>query len=104
MTREEIHSNFISFMEHERQARGLTAAEMAELLGLSVSTYKNLVYHRTDTIDIEIACKLFELTHSWMWYMCGYDSSGFEVLDQYTKLPTSKQEFMQAMVKMVDKI
>lgn len=101
LTRNEIHDNFIAFMERERFKRDLSTTEMAKLLGIAESTYRNIIYHRTETIDIALACKMFDLTHNWMWQMCGYESSGFEVLDKYTKLPQEKQQFMREMVCLV---
>ena len=101
VTRNQIHNNFIAFMEQARYERSLTTSEMAKLLEVSESTYRNIIYRKTDTIDIALACKLFDLTHKWMWAMCGYETSGFEVLDLYTELSEERQDLMRKMVLLV---
>ena len=49
---------------------GMTQAEFASKLEISVSTYKNIISRRTDKIDIMIAMQIYKLTgHFFMSYL-----------------------------------
>ena len=101
MTRADIHSNFVRALEEERARREWTIPEMAEALGIAKESYKNIIYGKTNCIDIELACRLYDLTHHWMWQMCGYATSDFEVLDEYSKLTRADQELMHGILKLI---
>lgn len=101
MTKLDIHSNFISYMERVRNERGYSIAKMSDALGIPQATYKNIIYGNTHCIDITIACKLYDLTHDWMYQMCGYATSDFDVLDKYNTLTDKEKSFMVAILNAV---
>lgn len=76
-------------MERTRTERGYSIKRMSEILGIPESTYKNLIYGKSQCIDIEIACRLYEHTHDWWYRMCGYRSADFEILDKCLALDES---------------
>lgn len=71
MTRLEIVSNFIDSLERERTALGLTQAQMAKKLEISVSTYKKLISGETSKVDIYTAYQAYKFTGKWAFELCG---------------------------------
>lgn len=55
MTKNVLLDCFVQNLEKERLNLGMTQAEFASKLEISVSTYKNIISRRTDKIDIMIA-------------------------------------------------
>jgi len=101
MTKYEIHKNFIHCMEQTRMSLGYTTADMANALHLTDSTYKNIIYEKSNMIDIDIACRLFDLNKMWMWQMTGYKTSGTDVLDVYSQLTADEKEFIYAIARLI---
>lgn len=101
MTRHEIHQNFIDFMERERTERGWTIDRMAEALQLPPSTYRNIIYQHSGTIDIELACRLFDLTGKWMYQMTGYSSTAVPVVNLYTALTPENQKIIKEIYEVI---
>lgn len=62
MTKNVLLDCFVQNLEKERLNLGMTQAEFASKLEISVSTYKNIISRRTDKIDIMIAMQIYKLT------------------------------------------
>jgi len=99
MTKIRIHENFIAFMERTRGAKDWSISEMARYLGMSESTYKNILYGKSSVIDISIACRLYEITGRWMWEMCGYYTTDNEFLDLFCGLSEKNRRIMMSIAK-----
>ena len=62
MTKKELAINFANNLEIERMNLDISQAEMADRLGLSLSTYKRIINNETSKIDIYTAYRLYEFT------------------------------------------
>lgn len=98
MTRSEIHQNFVLFVERMRVDQRLSIREMSQRLGMTESSYKNMIYRKTDTIDIEVACRLYDITHKFMWEMCGYDSADNDFISKYAVLPEYQRRVLHQVI------
>ncbi len=99
MTRQEIISNFINNMERERTSLGLTQAQMAQAVDMSVSGYKKLIAGETSRIDLFIAYQTHMLTGKWIFELCGDDNSLLEqTVCRLRNLTPSQLRFISALV------
>lgn len=62
MAKKELAINFANNLEIERMNLDISQAEMADRLGLSLSTYKRIINNETSKIDIYTAYRLYEFT------------------------------------------
>lgn len=85
-------------MEKTRAEHGYSIVKMAEVVGIPAETYKNIIYGKSNCIDIEIACRMYEHTHDWWFRMCGYRSSDFEILDKYLELDESGKRLLVSIL------
>ena len=80
MTKNVLLDCFVQNLEKERLNLGMTQAEFASKLEISVSTYKNIISRRTDKIDIMIAMQIYKLTGHFLYELfdCNSNSNGCE--------------------------
>lgn len=65
------HQHYLRQVESEQFCRCLSNKAMAELLYLPVSTYKNLIYGRTSSIELSLIMRMYELNGKMMYDMVG---------------------------------
>lgn len=99
MTRQEIITNFINNLERERTSLGLTQAQMAQAVDMSVSGYKKLIAGETSRIDLFIAYQTHLLTGKWIFELYGDNLSLLEqTVCRLRSLTPSQLRFIAAIV------
>lgn len=99
MTRLEIVSNFIDNLERERTALGLTQAQMAKKLEISVSTYKKLIAGETSKVDLYTAYRAHNFTGKWAFELCGCVSTELmQVASKLRRLTPSQLRFVAGVI------
>lgn len=86
MTKNVLLDCFVQNLEKERLNLGMTQAEFASKLEISVSTYKNIISRRTDKIDIMIAMQIYKLTGHFLYELFGNDNPEMECLKKFRLL------------------
>ena len=94
LTREQMMDNFSINIEKERKRLGFTQVFFAKALGISISTYKNIVSGKTKNLDIFLAFKIYELTGKPVHELLGYSPKEFEVLHKYRKLTDRQRAYI----------
>lgn len=98
MTKNELLNCFVQNLEKERLNLGMTQAEFATKLGISVSTYKNIISRRTDKIDITIAARIYQLTGHFLYELFEKDNSEMECLKKFRLLNERQQAYINAKI------
>lgn len=80
----------------ERLNLGMTQAEFASKLEISVSTYKNIISRRTDKIDIMIAMQIYKLTGHFLYELFGNDNPEMECLKKFRLLNNRQKAYSVA--------
>lgn len=92
-------SNFIDGLERERSAMGLTQAQMAHKLDISVSGYKKLISGETSKIDLYTAYRLYEVTGKWIFELCGDVNSELKhAIIKLRNLAPSQLRFISSII------
>lgn len=99
MTREELMDHYASSMESERRALGYSQEKMAQVLGISYSAYKRILYGESSKIDIYIAYQMYRLTHK-LTYELGWISDPY--LDVFTKLRQLSESQLNFLNTIID--
>ena len=99
LKRQEVINNFIDSMENERSSLGLTQAQMAKKMEMSVSSYKRLIARETSKIDIYMAYQTCCLTGKWFFELCKDNSSSlYETVSKLRLLAPSQLRFVAGIV------
>ncbi|MCM1112820.1 MAG: helix-turn-helix domain-containing protein [Muribaculum sp.] len=99
MTRQEINTNFIENLERERTSLGLTQAQMAKEVDMSISGYKKMVAGETSKVDLFIAHQMQELTGKGISELCGDDSSlVLQIMSKMRHLTATQLRFVASIV------
>lgn len=99
MTRQEIITNFIESLERERTSLGLTQAQMAKEVDMSISGYKKMVAGETAKVDLFIAHQMQELTGKGISELCGDDSSPvLQIMRKMRRLTATQLRFVSSIV------
>ena len=96
-TKKEMLDTFAENLEKERIKLGYTQCEFAKKLGISASSYRNIISRRVDTFSIMLAPKLYELTGRFLYEMFGQRSIEIEVLniaDIFMSLPEDSKNMV----------
>ncbi len=80
MTKNVLLDCFVQNLETERLNLGMTQAEFASKLEISVSTYKKYHFSEADKIDIMIAMQIYKLTGHFLYEFIGNDNPEMECL------------------------
>lgn len=100
MTRHEIVMNFVDSLERERTSMGLTQAQMAEKLEMSLSGYKKLITGETAKIDLYMAYRMHEITGKWIFDLCGdSDTELNQTANLLSQLTPSQLRFVSGIIK-----
>lgn len=94
LTKEEMLDNFAHNIEEERKSLDFTQVLFSKMLGVSVSTYKNIVSRKTNNLDVFLALRLSELTHKSIPDLLGYSSKEYEVLGKYRQLTDRQRAYI----------
>ena len=94
LTKEEMLDNFAHNIEEERKSLDFTQLLFSKMLGVSVSTYKNIVSRKTNNLDVFLALRLSELTHKSIPDLLGYSTKEYEVLGKYRQLTDRQRAYI----------
>ena len=94
LTKNEMLDNFAHNIEEERKSLDFTQVLFSKMLGVSVSTYKNIVSRKTNNLDVFLALRLSELTHKSIPDLLGYSSKEYEVLGKYRQLTDRQRAYI----------
>lgn len=98
MTRQEFTQNFVESVERERVCMGLTQAQMADKLGMSISGYKKMIAGETNKIGLHLAYLMYSLTGKWLFELCGELSGEMQMLQKYRTLNETQKHFIDGIV------
>lgn len=92
--------SFILNMERERTARFLSMAEMAELLSMPTSTYKNIVAGNTDKISLPLILRMHGLTGQFLWEMIQVEENEVSMyFKMYRNLTSNQKSIIKSIIK-----
>ena len=94
LTKEEMLNNFAHNIEEERKSLDFTQVLFSKMLGVSVSTYKNIISRKTNNLDVFLALRLSELTHKPIPDLLGCSSKEYEVLGKYRQLTDRQRAYI----------
>ena len=98
MKRLELVRNFVYSLEQERIIIGLTQAQMAEKLEMSLSGYKKMISGGTVKIDLYMAYLMCELTGKLQLELCGGKLPELELVKKLRKLNRPQLQFIEGIV------
>lgn len=100
MTKQELIDNFSTNIEKQRIELGLSQAEMAQKLDLSLSTYKLLVNGQTHKIDVYTLVKLYELTGKFAFEFLGIDDRKTKIVSKLNQLSDQQLMMIHSVVEL----
>ena len=95
----EMMDNFAVNVEQERIRIGYTQTDFARKLGISLSTYKNIISHRVSNINVEIIPKLYEITGMFVSEFFGCQNRELELLRSYRQLSERQKAYIDALIE-----
>jgi len=98
MTRMDLTNNFVTNLETERYRLELTQAQMAQKLGMGISTYKKLVLGGTQRIDLYTAYLLHRITGDTLLKLVGYPEGIGEIVSELRTLSAAQLRVLQKSI------
>lgn len=98
LTKQELARNFALNVERQRIQLGLTQAEMAKALEMSLSGYKKMISGETTKIDAYAAFLMYDLCGKWLFEMIEHPVHEAEILTKMKHLTESQLKFISAIV------
>lgn len=96
------HDHYIQQVENEQFCRCLSNKGMAELLYLPVSTYKNIIYGRTSSVELSLIIRMYELNGKMMYDMVGTRPPKELLMSQlYKELDKDQQRLVDDFILML---
>lgn len=97
MTKAELSEKFAHNLEQERTRIGLTQAEMSKKLGLSLSTYKNIINGTSINVPLYALYQLHKLTGKLTFELCAFDIPESEAVQLWRKLSPQQHAYIKAV-------
>lgn len=98
MKASELMHNFALNIEKERIRIGITQEEFAKKLGVSKSTYKNIISQRVNTLNINIVPNIYDITGRFAAELFGLRNVELDFLQKYRGLSKRQKEFINLIV------
>lgn len=96
---QDLVRNFTLFVEKERVKAGLTQAEMAAKLDMSLSGYKKMVGGETSRINLQTAVQMHSMTGKWLFEMLQMEESDlYHTARALRRLSSSQLRFVKSIV------
>lgn len=96
---QDLVRNFTLFVEKERVKAGLTQAEMAAKLDMSLSGYKKMVGGETSRINLQMAVQMHNMTGKWLFEMLQMeDTDLYHTAKTLRRLSSSQLRFIRNIV------
>lgn len=99
MTNKELSANFAINLEKERIELSYTQSEMAKLLGISLSTYKNILNGTTSKLPIHFGKVLYDITGKLLFEFCGDEIPEFNYLKKFRQLPEHRKKIILTLLE-----
>lgn len=98
MNRFDINRSFAEHMETERTKLNITQAELADKLGLSLSTYKKIISRETEKIDLYTAYRMAKLTGKTIDELLGGDAPHRATMQKVRALTEQQRIFIESII------
>lgn len=98
MSQGNMNRKFCQNIEMERENLGLSQKQMAEKLGLSLSTYKRIITGETEKIDLRVAHRLYKLTGKLSYEFTDESDPHLDLKRKISGLSESQLSFIEGMV------
>lgn len=98
MYKKEMLDYFANSIETERVRLGYTQTEFAKQLGISISTYKNIINRQTNSFNIVLVPKLFELTGKYLYELLGIENQETRILKQFRRLTDRQKAYIESKI------
>lgn len=96
---QDLVRNFTLFVEKERVKAGITQAEMAGKLDMSLSGYKKMVGGETTRINLQTAVQMHNLTGKWLFEMLQMECNElYQTVKMLRRLSPSQLQFVKNIV------
>lgn len=92
-----LQDTFVKNLEIERTKLGLTQREMADTLGLPISTYKRIIYREVELRGVVLVMKLYYLTGK----LCG---EYLELRDEYLDIAQKLHDLTPMELEAIDNL
>lgn len=98
LNRLQVMDNIAINIEKERSKLNLSQEKMAKALGMSFSSYRNLISGRTKDISIFTLYSIYHLTGVLPLELGGETSEEVELVKKYREMPNCRRKAVQAMI------
>lgn len=98
MNASELMKNFAVNIERERDKKGMTQEEFAKKLGISKSTYKNIISRRVNTLNVGIVPNVYDLTGRFAAELFGIHNRELDMLQKYRRLNERQQAYIDLLL------
>ena len=98
MYKKEMLDYFAVSIERERIRLGYTQTEFAKQLGISLSTYKNIVNRQTNSFNIVLVPRLHEITGKFLYELLGIHDQETRILAKFRKLTPRQKEYIESKI------
>lgn len=99
MTREEMIKRFALNIERERFKRGLSQAQMANKLEMSLASYKRLITCSVEKIDLYTVYRLYQLTGKLAYEFLDISETNLNVKSKIANLSPSQLSFIDGLIE-----
>lgn len=99
---DDYHYNYIYEMVKYQDEHNLSCCEMADLLNISTSTYKNIIYGKTSSIELSLIMSMYALNKMPMYKMTGVEPPNeFVSTLNYRRLTCQSQRLVDDFIEML---
>lgn len=103
-SKEELHSNFVSWLRSYQIKTDSSDSRMASLLDLSPSQYKKIINGYTKNIDVFLIYRLYHLTGAFCFEMIGDYPEELKMIPTYLKLTNSGKRTVDSIIEYESKL
>lgn len=98
MNRLEIVNNISTNIERERIKLGMSQAQFAKALDMSLSTYKRIANGESSRIDIYTAYLIYKLTGRFSCELTGFNDDIIKLVKRIKKLSKSQRILIDSII------
>ena len=98
MNRLEIANNISTNIERERIKLGMSQAQFAKALDISLSTYKRIANGESSRIDIYTAYLIYKLTGRFSCELTGFNDDVIDLVKRIKKLSKNQRIFIDSII------
>ena len=102
MNRLEIVNNISTNIERERIKLGMSQAQFAKALDMSLSTYKRIANGESSRIDVYTAYLIYKLTGRFSCELTGFNDDVINLVKRIKKLSKSQRILIDSIIEKLD--